>query len=144
MIANKSTSWGDRMDEETPITEITDIATDDAATCAKLRRQTNLIKELTTNITNASRLEIDLMHDPDIHAGLIENMAHWQKELNSLESEASKLYCPVVNCAHHKTDLSKTQFKGSLSSVSDETSNSTHLPNSKIANEKPLTFFKEF
>ncbi|GBN28897.1 hypothetical protein AVEN_190052-1 [Araneus ventricosus] len=50
-------------------------------------RQSNLIKELVNNITNASRLEIDLMHDPATHAGLVQNMTHWQKELEPLKSE---------------------------------------------------------
>ncbi|GBN40679.1 hypothetical protein AVEN_62463-1 [Araneus ventricosus] len=75
------------MDEETPITEITDIATDAASIFAKLRRQSNLIKVLTKNTANASRLETDLMHDPALHAGINHHMTCWQKELNSLESE---------------------------------------------------------
>ncbi|GBN72112.1 hypothetical protein AVEN_254582-1 [Araneus ventricosus] len=137
MKAIESTSWGDRMDEEALITEITD----DAAICAKLRRQTNLIKELTNNFTNASLLDIDLMRELATHAVLIQNMTHWQKELNSLESEVSKLCCRVVNCAHHKSNLSKKEFRRPLSSVSDETSNSTQSSKTpKNQNEKTFKF----
>ncbi|GBO25137.1 hypothetical protein AVEN_12511-1 [Araneus ventricosus] len=137
MMAIESTSWGNRMDEEALITEITD----DAAICAKLRRQTNLIKELTNNFTNAYLLDIDLMHELATHARLIQNMTHWQKELNSLESEVSKLCCPVVNCAHHKSTPSKKQSKRPLSSVFDETSNSTQYSKTpKNQNEKTFKF----